>query len=471
MNEIERILKNAGLLNEELPPMFPHQKKAVDTTNITDFALIIRGAGSGKTRIGIEIIKKNLDKSSYVAWVCPASLVQQTMSDFEKADIPTLRFTSQENTIEPGKVVFVSYDLLKRNIKEFTKKNWKLCISDEFHRTRNEGTVVNEATWQLRKKCNKFYALTATPFNNYNKDFFELLSIVVGVDVSRRLESSIRFKGKKNKFIFKIQSFFMKRLFGKEMENKVQAKLTLNKQTILTIINEYIDYVEPEEYNKSISRPTPNSKIEVVELTPEEVKIYKEILKSKHIKNKEMALRMFLLSRGSAKIRRAVSHIKSILNKEERRIIVFSNFVESGLGSLADNLKKTDINFEVYKGDTDRNTRKKIMADFEIGKIDVLLISPSGFEGLNLKGTTDCIVLDPHYNPAKTEQIISRGLRAGSDVKKVDIFHYCAISRKLKVPTVDEKIIARSTSKKEINTAMEDLIKAKKEERKKSDKN
>lgn len=460
----ERILRNAGLLNEELPPMFPHQKKAVKTSGLTDFALIIRGAGSGKTRIGIEIVKKNL-KNNNVIWICPASLIQQTMSKFKEADLPVNRYTSQEDNIEKGKVNFVSYDLLKRNISKFTKIKWDLCISDEFHRTRNEGTVVNEATWQLRKKCKKFYALTATPFNNYNKDFFEVLSIVVGVDVSRRLESSIKFKGKKNKLIFKIQKFFMKKLFGKEIENKIQAKLTLNRSTILTIINEYIDYVEPEEYLKTIGRPNANTKFVPVELSKEEVKLYKRILKSRKIQNKEMALRMFVLSKGSSKIEKATSQIRQIIGKENKKVIIFSNFVKSGLGSLANTLKENGIKYKIYKGSTNKKERKKIMADFEIGKINVLLISPSGFEGLDLKGTTDCIVLDPHYNPAKTEQIISRGLRADSEVKEVNIYHYYVTSKKLKVPTIDEKIIASSSNKKDINTAMRDLLKDKKKEK------
>lgn len=467
MKKIDRLLKNIDLtLYEKSPPMFPHQEKAVLTSDVTDYALIIRGAGSGKTRIGIEIVKKNLTKNNYVAWVCPAALVSQTLKDFENAGVEGVRYNSQENNIEKGKVVFVSYDLLKRNIKEFTKIQWALSISDEFHRTRNEGTITNEATWKLRMKSSKFYALTATPFNNYNKDFFELLSIVVGLDVVRRLESSITFKGKKNKYIFAIQSFFMRKLFGKKMENKVKAKLTLNKKTILTILDSYIDYVEPEEYLSSIKRPEADSKIEYVEMKKDELYGYVDILKDKSIRNKEIALRIFLLRENSSKIDRAVEQISEILAKQNRRIIVFSNFVDSGLGSLEKRLKGASFNHEIYKGSTDRDTRKRIMAEFEIGKIDVLLISPSGFEGLNLKGTTDCIVLDPHYNPAKTEQIIARGLRAGSDIKKVHIFHYCATSKKLRIPTVDEKIMRVSDFKKQVNVAMEDLLKTKKEEKK-----
>ncbi len=461
LNQKAIILRNSGLLNEELPPMYSHQEKAVQKSGLTDYALIIRGAGSGKTRIGIELVKRSVNKNSHIVWLCPAALIQQTMAEFESAELPVEKYESKDDNIRPGVVIFISYDLLKRNIDRFTSIVWDLAISDEFHRTRNEGTIVNEAAWSLRKKSKKFYALTATPFNNYNKDFFEIISIVVGEDIIRKLEKSITFSGKKNALIFSVQAFFMKTLFGKKMENKVKAKLTLNRKTILQIMDQFIDYVEPEEYNSSINRPKPESRVEFIELSEQEVHEYKSILKDIKIRNKEPILRAFLLSRDSSKIKRAVSQIKGIVSNKDRRVILFSNFVDSGLGSLSKNLEDAGIEHEVYKGSTDKKKREEIMDGFKKGTVNVLLISPSGFEGLNLKGTTDCIVLDPHYNPAKTEQIIARGLRAGSTVKKVNITHYCAVSKKLNRPTIDQKIMKLSNLKKERNTAMEDILRDK----------
>jgi len=460
MNKETFMLSIRDYLKEnDLPPMYAHQQKAVNTTELTDAALIIRGAGSGKTRIGIEIVKKYLKKDSHVVWVCPAALISQNMEDFTEAGIPNYKFESSEGNIEKGKVTFISYALLKRNLPLFTSINWDLGISDEFHRTRNKGTVINEATWFLRKKCKRFYALTATPFNNYSSDFFEILSIVIGVDIVNRLQRSISFKGKKSGVLFGLYKFIAQIFFGKKIENNMKAKFIFNKNTINTIIDSYIDYVAPEEYLGNIKRPKANSKIEYVELNKNEVKQYKKILKNRKIRNKEMYLRIFLLREGSSKIVRAAKQIKDILKSENKKIIVFSNFVENGLGSLSKELEKTSVEFEVYEGSTNKEKRDIIKTEFTKGDLKVLLISPSGFEGLNLKGATDCIVLDPHYNPAKTEQIISRGLRAGSKVEKVNIFHYCATSSKLKVQTVDEKIMRVSGNKQEMNKAMENLIK------------
>lgn len=464
---INKRINNYFLIEKELPPMYTHQQKAVNTTDLTDSALIIRGAGSGKTRIGIEIIKKYISDDKYIFWVCPAALISQTMRDFDEADIPNYKFTSQDPVIEKGKVMFVSYGLLKRNVDLFTSKKWDLIISDEFHRTRNEGTVINEAVWLVRQKAKRFYALTATPFNNTKQDFFEILSIVAGVDVVDKLSKSFSVKEKKSKLLFKFYSFFMKKVFGKEEENKVKAKFTINKRTINKMIDSFIDYVEPEEYLKNISRPSANSKIEHVEMFDDEVEEYKQVLKTKKIRNKEMFFRTFLLREDSSKIAHVTAHVKKLLKKENPKIIVFSNFVDNGLGSLATKLDKAGVEYEIFKGSTTKQDKSKIREAFTSGDLKVLLISPSGFEGLNLKGATDCIVLDPHYNPAKTEQIISRGLRAGSKIKVVNIFHYCSVSSKLKVPTVDEKIMKTSSKKEEINSAMEELLKQVKEKKEK----
>lgn len=450
---------NKSLFEEELPALYQHQQQAINTTDITDSALIIRGAGSGKTRIGIEIVKKNITENNFILWICPASLISQAMKDFDNAEIPNYKFISKDRTINKGSVIFVSYDLLKRNISLFTSKSWDLIICDEFHRTRNVKTITNQSVWKVRKKANKFYALTATPFNNDDKDFFQILSIVANKNIVNKLKKSIYFKEKKSDFAFKIYEFFMVKIFGKKPEkNEVKAKV-INKRTINKIIDQYIDYVNPDEYIDKIKRPTSNSKIQKIEMYPEEVEEYSKIHKNKLIRNDQMAYRVLLLKENSSKIDTAVKKIRELSRNKNKKIIVFSNFVENGLENLAKRLKAKDIKYALYTGSVDKKEKNEIKDSFVNGKLNVMLISPSGFEGIDLKGTTDCIVLDPHYNPSKTEQIISRGLRAGSEVKTVNIIQYCSISERLNFPTVDERIMEISNYKKETNDAMENLIK------------
>ncbi len=451
-------LNNIETLTEELknlPPLFQHQKQALEATRLSNRALIIRGAGSGKTRIGEEILNDTLSKDTFALWICPANLINQTSKSLSGVGFTVSIFSKENKTIPKGSVVIASYDMVKRYLPIFTVIQWDICIIDEFHRTRNKGTVINEASWKIQKNCKKLYALTATPFNNTQDDFFELISIVVGQDLVKKLKKSIKFKEKK-KGIF---SSLLRLFLGKKKEtDEVRAKIIWNKKTILEIFSKFVDYASPETYIHSIQRPTANTVIKDIELSYEELQEYDAIYKNKNIKNKEMAYRQTLLTDNSSKIKTAVLDIKRILSNPEKRIIVFSNFVEYGLGSLEKLLQANNIPYRIFKGDNSSVERSTTEKEFAEGKIPVLLISPSGFEGLDLKGTTDCIVLDPHYNPAKTEQLVSRGLRAGSTVKEVNIYHYRAVSSKLKIPTIDEKILGSAKKKEAKNTAMEKMV-------------
>ena len=55
--------------------------------------------------------------------------------------------------------------------------------------------------------------------------------------------------------------------------------------------------------------------------------------------------------------------------------------------------------------------KKKVVTDYNQGKIDVLLLSSSGGEGLDLKNTRQIHIMEPHWNIAKINQVIGRGIR------------------------------------------------------------
>lgn len=452
------------LLQEHKPPMFPHQEKAVETASLSNSALIIRGAGSGKTRIGAEILERHTGPNSYALWVCPASLTEQAVQDFKDSGLKTSLYDSSD-TFPIGEVIVVSYDMLKTRVKLFTSIRWDVVIADEFHRTRNKGTIINEGIWHVRKKANRFYALTATPFNNKEDDLYELISLVVGKDLVQKLKKNIYTQ--KPSFLL---SIIKRILTGEKQDRKLKSNITiLNRKSIKKIIDQYVDYLPPEEYMGHLKRPTPVSEIKRVVMTTDEVRRYVAIRKDNTIPNKEIAYRTLLLGEGSSKIEEAVRDIKRIQASGNSRILIFSNFVKTGVNALNQSLNKAGIKAEVFKGGMKGEERESIGKRFQEGSIPILILSPAGFEGLNLKGATHILVLDPHYNPAKTEQLVARGLRAGTDIEKVYITHYCSVSPNKKLTTVDEKIFKTSKVKDEKNKALEDLVGRVKEKGKKNE--
>jgi ERCC4-related helicase len=55
--------------------------------------------------------------------------------------------------------------------------------------------------------------------------------------------------------------------------------------------------------------------------------------------------------------------------------------------------------------------KKEAVKAFNSGKINTLLISGAGAEGIDLKGTRNIHITEPHWNEARVDQVIGRGVR------------------------------------------------------------
>jgi SNF2 family DNA or RNA helicase len=133
-------------------------------------------------------------------------------------------------------------------------------------------------------------------------------------------------------------------------------------------------------------------------------------------------------------------------------ILGFSNFVKmEGLEVLKiylsyfgySNLSKgggTDyFRYTEFHGEIDRLVRKSNLIAFNSkenidGKnVRLILISPAGSEGINLRNVRQVHVMEPYWNEVRIQQLIGRALRMCShgdlpmEERKVDIFRYHAV--------------------------------------------
>ena len=112
------------------------------------------------------------------------------------------------------------------------------------------------------------------------------------------------------------------------------------------------------------------------------------------------------------KIKTAVSQLrKKMAENPELRALVYSNFMESGIGSYAKQLDKLGIPYGMYTGDLTSAQKKELVDLYNSGKLPVLLASGAGSEGLDLKGTRLIQLLEPHWNDSRLQQVIGRGIR------------------------------------------------------------
>jgi SNF2 family DNA or RNA helicase len=115
------------------------------------------------------------------------------------------------------------------------------------------------------------------------------------------------------------------------------------------------------------------------------------------------------------------------LIKAGRQTLVFTNWIEAGVSVLEQAFKDNDVSYFVISGEVPSSTRLDIVEKFNNKRVQVLIITLAGSEGLDLKEVRDVIILDPVWNPAMLEQIVGRAVRYKShmnlppDERKVDV--------------------------------------------------
>jgi SNF2 family DNA or RNA helicase len=112
------------------------------------------------------------------------------------------------------------------------------------------------------------------------------------------------------------------------------------------------------------------------------------------------------------KLYRAVDELKTLSETTPNfRAVVYSNYLKAGLEDYSNTLAENGIEHTLYHGGLSKKDKDKAVVDYNTGRVPVLLISSSGAEGLDLKGTKLIQVLEPHFNNSKIQQVTGRGIR------------------------------------------------------------
>ena len=114
----------------------------------------------------------------------------------------------------------------------------------------------------------------------------------------------------------------------------------------------------------------------------------------------------------SPKIRSVVEDFHENLKKNpNHKGVIYSNYLAGGINEVSSEFKKRKIPHDVFTGEANDVERKRMVEDYNSGKTKALLISSSGAEGLDLKGTRSVQIMEPHWNKSRVEQVIGRGIR------------------------------------------------------------
>jgi superfamily II DNA or RNA helicase len=106
--------------------------------------------------------------------------------------------------------------------------------------------------------------------------------------------------------------------------------------------------------------------------------------------------------------------VAEMLDSLGGQIILYSTWCDHGVNLVRKLLEDRGVPHAVVMGDRGAAQRSAAVADFNAGRIRVLLFTAAGSEGMDLKATSHVIILDPHWNPARIEQAVARAVRFGS---------------------------------------------------------
>ena len=386
--------------------------------------------------------------------VMPSSLVFNWASEFERfaPDIRVLTLTgtaAQRNEklqdLSSYDVVLTSYDLLRRDIKEY-QSAFRYVILDEAHYIKNQATQNAKAVKRLEADIR--FALTGTPLENSIADVWSIFDFIL----PGYLLSYSKFK--------------------KQYENPI---IRDKDEKLLARVHQLVAPFILRRLKKDVLTELPDKVESVVycELDKEQRKLYEatlvsmnQELKSQLVEGGEGAGRMKMLAMltrlrqlcchpalyledyesESAKLNLCLELIQEC-KESGHRILLFSQFT-SMFDLMAPKLDALGISYFTLTGETKSERRMELATRFNEGEGDVFLISlKAGGTGLNLTGADVVIHYDPWWNMSAQNQATDRAYRMGQQ-NKVQVYKLIAKG------TIEEKIEKLQQQKLELSDSL-----------------
>lgn len=367
------------------------------------------GVGSGKTLIAVNCAEQylNLNPTSYVYFVCPASLVLNTMDDMLKAGINPQRQNNNGEYV----YIFLSYQQLL--LSEFNFKENSLLIIDEVHNLRNfhSKEIMEKISSRKYKKTenlslvgNKLsIKLLETPTNFYRCIFMTGTLFVNTLD---DLDSIMSIGNKKppmnyaDAYQWRTLINSPKEYFGNYFDGLVSTYEIADDNPNFPSKRFIVEYINKKNLPKS-------KYLKLSDETSEKLSDLKDYEKDNFYSN----------SRNEYNKEKILWIYDFIMNHKKEKTLIYFEFINKALFPLVEALKRNGVLCDTITGEDKIEEKKRKVNEYNEGKINVLLFSLAIKEGISFAETENFIVGTPYWNWAITEQIIARGIRLTSHKK------------------------------------------------------
>lgn len=434
---------------QDLTPL-PHQ---IDTARRVLFemsgrAILADEVGLGKTIEAGLILKEYIIRGlvSKVLILVPASLVLQWVRELNsKFGVPAI---AQKKAYSWGSdIVVASIDTAKRDPHKdiLLDQEYDMLIIDEAHKLKNKKTSNYQFIQKLRKKyC---LLLTATPVQNDLGELFNLITLLKPGQLGKQGEFSSNFvvdkriaknegqlKDELSKIMIRNRRGEGPTIFTKRTVRNVNLQLSPEEQALYDGVTSYVkDQYQVAGGNLSsmlslvtLQREVCSSRdavfVTLVNLTkkmtedsPQRAKIWDLVYMIKEIK-------------ANTKAEKTIELIREM----DEKVIVFTEY-RATQEYLLQYFRANGISCVPYRGGMNRG-KKDWMMDLFRGRVQVMIATEAGGEGINLQFCHNMINFDLPWNPMRVEQRIGRIHRLGQQ-NDVKIFNLSTIG------TIEEHIL------------------------------
>ena len=455
--------------------------------------------GTGKSILSINVSIKFLKKNqkSKMLFLANKSLHANYLMDLKKYMLLYNKKFKIDLTEYLKRIEFIT--LNAGNVKDLISEkilNNNLLIVDEAHNLFNaiyNNSDIGQYIYNtiLNSKSVKIIFLTGTPVINTLYENFYCINMLSNEIIFPNINFNII------PLEFNIKEF--------ERRLKKIGNILFGLVSYHDTPNNYSQYF-PKDLGISIIKCelTKKQKIDY-----EKAKIYEEqILKMPKIEKNNILNLEKKLSGGNFYIYSRLASIRSIkedtincikykkimlnIKKLKSNAIIYSNFVnEYGLAGISEFLRKNNYEcvneitnikylnnifrekkkrFALFTGDVDSGLRGEIQKAFNNNRnkngeyLQLLLLSKTGAEGLDLKNIRSIHILEPHFNMSRIYQIKFRGIRYKShenlpkSEQKVETFIYLS-TLGIKNYTVDEYLWDHANIKEKLNELYLNILK------------
>lgn len=467
----------------------PHVTAAHKKLEANKGLIVHWGTGSGKTKFFLDAAKRALDenKKDDALIVAPASLVTNVDKELDKHKIK----------LDRSRLKVFSYEKANNISEELGKHRYSIAIADEAHKLRNTETQRSKSLTEIFRKADKRVLSTATANYNHAADVSPLVNIAAGYDAlpTKRKDFENRYLRKVNK-----PQGLVDRVLGRKPE---QEDKLIRHGELGEIFKEHVHVYDPKDDPAAKDKfPTVTEKVVETELSPDQQKLYKYLegqmpfwlkMKVRHSLplDKQEKAQLNSFSQGirqvsnstrhlvqdhdsaeySPKIKKAISSLQAGMKADKNfKGLVYSNYLDAGVNEYSKALTEKGIKHGKFVGSLSKEEKDRLKDDFNSGKLPVLIISSSGAEGLDLKGTKRVQILEPHFNPKKIEQVMGRASRYEShthlpkEERTVEVEHFVATHPKGlfgKAPTsIDKYLREMSDDKADVFDQIKNVMKA-----------